>query len=179
MARTFSLRGVIADVDDGQLSANNLLLDYVSPDRKRAWRIDAAYMWPVSYREDVGADGFLNLTACLATDTLYHPQFEGIIDPSDNRLCAWASQTYNIRDATQDFMTPNGVPLCSMCFLIDPDTMVTKELYLNMSTTSDADVAPSRKWAYMVILREVTVSPAESLFQQIKGMGQDISPLAP
>lgn len=175
--RAFSLRGVIKDVADGALIQNHLLLDYVSPDRRRAWVIESAWMWPVDYRAEqvpTPVDGFLSLAASLATDVLFHAQFPDIIDPSDNRLCAWAMQTYNIRDATNDFITPNGVPLCSMCFLIDPDTMVTKELYLNFATTSDSDSAPERDWGYMVVLRERTVTPAQSLFQQIKGMGQNI-----
>lgn len=179
--RLFTLRGKILDVADGALTANYNLLDYVSPDRTKAWKIEAAWMWPVGYRAEqlpTPTDGFLCFTGCLATDVLDHPQFDSLVDPSDNRLCAWAMQTYNIRDATQDFITPNGVPLASMEFLIDPDHLVSKELYLNFGTTSDSDSAPERAWGYMVLLREMKVTPTESIFAQIKGMGQDVSQLS-
>ena len=179
-SRLFTLRGKISDVGDGQVIHNHNLLDYVSPDRTKAWKVEAAWMWPVDYRATqtpTAVDGFLCFTGCLATDVLDHPQFNSLVDPSDNRLCAWAMQTYNLRDATQDFLTPNGVPLASMRFLIDPDHLVSKELYLNFATTSDVDSAPERAWGYMVLLREMKVTPTESIFAQIKGMGQDVSPI--
>jgi hypothetical protein len=175
--RLFTLRGKVEGVADGALMANHNLLDYVSPDRTKAWKIEAAWMWPVNYRATAPTDGFLCFTACLATDVLDHPQFEHILDPSDNRLCGWAMQTYNLRDATQDFITPNGVPLHQMEFLVDPDHLVSKELYINFASTSDDDNAPERDWGYMVLLREMKVTPTESIFAQIKGMGQDVSPL--
>ena len=173
--RVFTLRGKVQAVDDGQLINNHLLLDNVSPDRTKAWRVITAYIWPVTYRATAASDGILNLTGNLATDTMFHPQFEHLADPSDNRLIGWAQQTYNVRDATADFITPNGVPLCSMCFLMDPDHLVSKELYLNFATTSDDDSAPKRDWGYMVVLEEMKVTPTESIFAQIKGMGQDVT----
>jgi len=172
--RIFSLRGKV-DCDDNALLANHLIFDYVSPDRQKAWRVEAAWLWPIDSRASTGAvDGFLNAQACLATDVLFHPQFADIQDPTDNRQFAWASQTYNIRDAPTDFATPNGFPLEQARFLVDPDTLITKELYLDMATTTDSATSPARQWGFMVVLREVKVTAAQSLFQQIKGMGQSV-----
>ena len=61
-----------------------------------------------------------------------------------------------------------------MCMLNDPDSFVTKELYLNLGSATDVDVSNVREIGYLIILEERKVTPAESVFQQIKGMGQDI-----
>ena len=59
-------------------------------------------------------------------------------------------------------------------FIIDPDQMVTKELYISMAATSDSSISFEREWGYMIVLEEEKVSAIQSLFQQIKGSGQDL-----
>ncbi|SVD51478.1 uncharacterized protein METZ01_LOCUS404332 [marine metagenome] len=53
--------------------------------------------------------------------------------------------------------------------------MITKQIYLNVGTATDVDESASREWGYLIILEEQKVSAAESLFQQLKGIGQDIT----
>ena len=171
--RVFSLRGKFVGFDGG-VTSNVLLFDYVSPDRKKAWRVDAAWIWPITVREDVGIDGVVGLNAVLSTDII-KTNINSISDPTDNRVFAWAQNKYNIRDAEDDFMVSDSGFLRDAQFVIDPDTMVTKELYLSMAASSDSSISAEREWGYMVVLREVKVSAAESLFQQIKGMGQELS----
>lgn len=174
MPRTFSLRGKVA-ANDNQVLANHLVFDYESPDRTRAWKVERAYIWPVDARKasTVSGDGFVLLTAALGTD---HGKFNQpeLSDPTENRLFAWAMQNYNERDAPTDFITPNGFPLNQARFLVDPDTIITKSLYINITATTDYDESPSREWGWLIILKEMKISPAESVFQQIKGIGQDI-----
>ena len=174
MPRKFSLRGKV-DTNDNQVTANHLIFDYASTDRTRAWRVSEAYIWPVEPRaaSSVGSDGFMLLVAALGTDSGKFNHDE-LSDPSENRLFAWAQQTYNTRDAPTDFITPNGVPLGQMRMLVDPDTLITKQIYLNIGTATDVDESASREWGYLIILEERKVSAAESLFQQLKGIGQDI-----
>lgn len=174
MGRIFSLRGKIGLVDN-QSTVNHLVFDYVSPDRRRAWRILYAHIWPVDIIAINADDGFLCFQAALATDTGKFNQ-PNLSDPTENRFCAWAQQTYNTRDGHTNFITPNGVALNDMRFLCDPDTMITKEVYLNVANTSDIDSNKYRDWGYMVVLEEIKVTPVESLYQQIKGMGQDLGP---
>lgn len=173
MGRTFTLRGVLSVPDNG-VNANHPILDYISPDRTRAWKIKGAFYWPKDwYNISHAADGFMCAVACLHTDTgkLNHNE---ITDPSDNRLCAWAQQTYNHRDAPSNFITPNSTPLGRMDFLIDEDTIVTKELYITIANATDRDENKFRDWGYLVVLEEMTITPVESIFQQIKGMAQDV-----
>jgi len=173
MGRVFSLRGKV-DVADNGVTANHPVFDYVSPDRTKAWKVKRAYVWPCDWwGVAIGGPGFLTCVANLATDTAKFNQNE-IVDPTENRAFAWAQQTYNHRDDNVHFLTPNGVALGWMDMLIDPDTLVTKELFINFATATDVDVANVREWAFLIILEEQKVSPAQSLFQQIKGMGQDI-----
>jgi len=61
-----------------------------------------------------------------------------------------------------------------MNMLVDPDTIITKELYLNIGTATDEDSASLREYSYLIIVQEEKVTPAQSVFQQIKGIGQDI-----
>jgi hypothetical protein len=178
MGRLFSLRGT-ARVADNAIGTESLLIDYVSPDRQRAWKIEAAWLWPVEARGDMAADnvGQMVVQACLHTDTITFPNFDALNNPADNRLCGWYQQQYMQRSdsAVFDFIVANGTSLADNRFLIDPDTMVTKELYLSLSSTRDGTTSPDRLWGWMVLLREMKVSPAESLFAQIKGMGQDVT----
>jgi hypothetical protein len=177
MGRLFSLRGTMRQPDNA-LGTENLLIDYVSPDRERAWRIEAAWLWPVECRGDMDTDanGMMVAQACLHTDNILFQKFDDMNNPSDNRLCAFYQQQYSQRSqsAVFDFIVPNGVNITENQFLIDPDTLVTKELYLSLSTTRDGTTSPDRLWGWMVLLREEKVSPAQSLFAQIKGMGQDV-----
>lgn len=173
MGRLFSLRGKMNVTDNGVL-ANHPIFDYVSPDRTKAWKVTRAYFWPVDWwGVAIGGPGFLAAVASLATDTGKFNQNE-IVDPTENRTFAWGQQTYNHRDDNVHFLCPNGVPLGEMKMLVDPEHLVTKELYINIATATDVDVTNVREWGWCVILEEQKVSPSESLFQQIKGMGQDL-----
>lgn len=172
MGRTFSLRGVYFFADNA-IPEQKLLLDYVSPDRTKAWKIKEAYIWPSDYRAEIGGT---DVRACLAatlwTDQHTIAKTDLSFSAADNRQCAWAMDDYLVRHGGDDFIVPEGGGITT--FLIDPDILVTKELYLSAVFTTEATVSPKRNWNYVVVLEEVKVSPSQSLFQQIKGMGQDV-----
>ena len=174
-ASIFSLRGKV-EVIDNQITVNHLVFDYASPDRTRAWKVKEAYIWPVEPQKAIhNNNGFMLLTAALATDIGKFNKDE-LSDPTENRLFAWAQQNYNTREGDgSNFITPNGFPLNQARFLVDPDTVNVKELYINISNSSDYDVNFSREWGYLIILEEDKVTAAQSVFQQVKGMAQDIS----
>lgn len=177
MGRIFSIRGKAA-VNDNQLLVNELLFDYSSPDRTRGWKVKEAYIWPVETQKAIhNNNGFMVLCAMLATD---HGKFnkDEISDPTDNRTFAWAQQNYNTREGDgSNFITPNGFPLNQARFLVDPDTIITKELYISICNSADKDVSDLREWGWLIILEETKLTPSESVFQQIKGIGQSITPL--
>ena len=169
----FSLRGKV-EVSDNAVTANHLVFDYTSPDRTRAWKVLRAYVWPVDWwNVTLADDGFMSCVASLATDSGKFNQND-LADPTDNRLFAWAQQTYNTRDASNNFITPNGVSLGNMEMLVDPDHLITQQLYINIGTQCDIDVSKVRNWGWLIVLEDRKVTAAQSVFQQIKGIGQDI-----
>ena len=162
----FSLRGKFDMVDNSRLPPTRLF-DYVSPDRTRAWRVTRAYVWPISIREDTGSDeGKICNNFALQTD-------DGS-DPTENRSFAWTSWDGFLRNnGSDDFIMAEHDSIAE--FVVDPDVLVVKELWISGASTTESDTSPTREWAYMVILEEEKVSPSQSIFQQIKGMGQDLS----
>jgi hypothetical protein len=173
---TFSMRGKVA-VNDNGVKANVQIFDYVSPDRTRAWKVIEAYVWPVDWwGVALPSNGFLVACAALATDKGKFNQNE-IVDPTENRMFAWAQQQYQTREASAavDFLVPNSTALGNMRMLVDPDHLITKELYINFANSSDTDVSQLREWGWLVIMEERKITPTLSVFQQIKGMGQDLS----
>jgi len=177
MGRTFSLRGTIDDLPDNSvITFGPKLFDYVSPDRRRAWKITGFWMFPQDWRADTGAvDGQFLLTANLTTEEVKMGSVNEIINLGDNRQCAWLVRKFGLRDSPVfDFFTPDWSLVGDGSALIDPDTMVVKELYLNVGTTSDSTTSPKRTWNYLVILEEIQITPSESILQQLKGTGQSI-----
>jgi hypothetical protein len=172
--RFLTLRGTY-DLDDGAIGVQKELLDYISPDRTRAWRLEGAWLWPKDIQEDTGGSSeTCGVGAMLATDTFKVTQFNDLLDAGDNRQCAWYWKQYQRRDGSTDYIIPNATTIPESCrFLIDEDTLIVKELYLQVMVRSEGATNPARRWNYLIALREVKVSPWESLFQQLKGIGQD------
>lgn len=173
MARTFSLRGKFSVADNAIFQQN--IFDYVSPDRTKAWMIDGAFFWPITTRKEIGgSDGQYNASMSLSTDQIEITAFDLIMDPSDNRTCAWGASGFSIRHGgPSDFLAYQSLNRCAE-LLVDPDVLVSKELHLNFQSTSESSTSPTREWGYMIVLKERKVTPSQSLFQQIKGMGQDV-----
>lgn len=172
----FSLRGTISFPDNG-LGKAVRVFDYVSPDRTRAWRVARAYFWPVGIREDTGsdADGKMLTQATLFTDAIQSAHWNDLSDPTENRAFAWAFWAgYARENGASDFITPECPPNGIAEFIIDPDTLVVKELWIIAGNTKEGTINPIREWGYMIVLEEDKISPSQSVFQQLKGMGQNI-----
>jgi hypothetical protein len=181
MPKTFSLRGVyeVADNASGFVTS---IFDYVSPDRQRAWKIKEAWVWPRDIRATTESqDGQGVLQATLYTDSWtpphHTPNFEWISNTADNRQCGWSTRQFVLR---YDAGAPANHFICPANpddgqFILDPDTIIVKELYIQMCFTTESDTNPTRGWNYLIILEEKKISPAESVLQQVKGMGQNVS----
>lgn len=177
VARTMTLRGIITCAD-GNRSPPIQVLDYVSPDRTRGWRIKDAWLWCQTIRASTPNDahGMMVIQAQLSTQEV-KPVFDQYVD--DNRLFGWMQQHYLRRTtsggSSTDYILPNA-GLNDRCrFIIDEDTTVVKELWLGMASSSDGSDEPEREWNFLIDLEEIKVSPEQSVFQQLKGMGQDVS----
>jgi len=175
MGRIFSLRGNYS-LADNALGQHLKIFDYISPDRTRAWKVIEAWICPRDFRAEIGgSDGQICVQAHLSTDEWILKEFDEILNVSDNRQCAWFNQQFVMRAGTTDFIAPaNGQPMGGFGFC-DPDTVVVKELFLAMSLVSESTTSPTRDWNYVVILEEMKITSSESVLQQVKGIGQDVS----
>lgn len=172
---TFSMRGTYDAVDNAVGTTINIF-DYVSPDRTRAWKVARAYLWPVETRASTGSDGDGKMTAqaTLSTDYRNPPTWADQLDPGDNRAFAWAIWSgYTRENGGSDFILAHGTDGI-VEFIIDPDTYITKELWIAVSSTKEGTTNPTRAWGYLIVFEEHKITPSQSVFQQIKGMGQDV-----
>mgnify|MGYP003138913542 CR=1 FL=1 len=176
MSKRFSLRGSITCVDNAIQGANTPIFDYVSPDRKKGWRVVSAYLWPTDWDENAGGDGQAMVAATLHTDMIKFLNWNQLSTVNDNRQFAWLQAGYkNVDNGADDFLAVQSLNTLPQ-FTMDPDTIIVKELYISMGSKMENQTSnASRDWAYLIILEEVKLSSAQSVFQQIKGMGQDLS----
>lgn len=175
MPRRFSLRGRRSGADNSIIGPQDPIFDYVSSDRTKAWRVVSAYLWPTTWDAGTTSDGQTMIAACLHTDQVKFLEWNALSDVTDNRLFGWLQAGMkNVDNGGDDFLAPQSLNTMPS-FTIDPDTIVVKELYLSLGTKMENQTTNvDRDWSYLIILEEVKLSPSESVFQQIKGMGQDV-----
>ena len=173
--RTFSLRGTY-ELTDNAIGQPLRIFDYVSPDRTRAWKVVSATIWPSDSRADTSsdADGKYLTQATLMTEYIKGSSWGNQMDPADNRVFGWGYWAgYTRENGSSDFIISNDMS-GQVQMTLDPDTIVVKELLIAMSNTKEGTVNPSRRWGFLIILEEVKITPSQSVFQQLKGMGQNI-----
>ena len=173
-----TIRGSL-DIEFNGRPVEKLVFNYESPDRTRGWMVEGAWMWisDILSPNNVTQDTNLNLYGNLASDTgaTGSPASANQTTLADeNRNLAWYQKQFLARD-TQSFFIPNSVSLTGCDFLIDFERIVTNDLYINAGAIMDGggdhlDVTIS----YYIVLKEVSVSPSQSLLQQLKGIGQNV-----
>tara|TARA_R100000781_G_scaffold109679_1_gene74747 strand:+ start:258 stop:794 length:537 start_codon:yes stop_codon:yes gene_type:complete len=176
MSRIFTLRGKM-EVTDNASYTQEQIFDYVSSDRRKAWKVKRAWIWPITARTSAGggADGQYQMQGILSTDkwTKATTPVNNVADPSDNRQFGWVQAGYSTRDGPNDFLAPQSMNYFPE-FVIDVDTIIVKELWLTISAVDETGNSAKREWAYVIEVEEIKISPEQSVFQQIKGMGQSL-----
>ena len=171
-----SIKTIRGSVDSrlGGPVTEKLVFNYESPDRTRGWVIDGAYVWVADPTVNVAGSANAMLLANLATDS-YTKDEVTIINPDDNRSFAWHAKQYHSQNGAVDFIYPNATDTSMSAFLIDLERIITNDLYINVAFLNAASFSQSSiKIGYMIVLREVSLSPSQSVLQQLKGIGQDI-----
>lgn len=173
-----TIRGSL-EIDVGSRPVEKLVFNYESQDRTRGWMIEGAWMWisDIISPADITADTNLNLYGNLASDTgsTGSPPTQNQTTLADeNRNLAWFQKQFLARDAG-NFYIPNSVSLTGCDFLIDFERIVTNDLYINagalMAGGGDQE---GLTVSYYIVLKEISVSPSQSLLQQLKGIGQNV-----
>ena len=186
-SRTMSLRGslpmTIGRAVSFGVASEHQIFEYESPDRTKGWRVTYARMWlQQCVTGTAGGDGRLLAQFTLSTDSLGAfaivdaddaKEWENRMGAGDNRTIAWSTTDYQQRDNVDgDFIVP-AAGQGNHDMLLDVDRIVTSELWVQLygiTEFTNFDTTCN----YYVELEEVKVTPAQSVFQQLKGIGQDI-----
>jgi len=119
-------------------------------------------------------DGYFQETKITNATTAR--RWERAIGPGDNRTIGWGLTDYGNRDnVSADWIMPHGAaPDMGNNLVLDPDRLVTSALYIaTFAVIEGATTIGPFEMGYCIELEEMTITPIQSLFQQIKGMGQD------
>ena len=194
MGRTMTLRGnfpvAFGNASNFGAVDGRKIFEYASVNSRRGWKVRRAYAW---IQEPVGlggGDGRALWSCSLMTDKIQGGFVSGItsaatandflraIGPSDNRSIGWLTQDMIIRDnVNADWVAPHGATQGRATEMItDADRIITNELYIVSYGLSEAD-GITYEGSFYIELEEIKLSPARSLFQQLKGMGQDTEPV--
>jgi hypothetical protein len=187
MGRVLSLRGSF-DMNIGRASfygasTEHQIFDYESGDRTKGWKVRFARIWMQEcYTGSGGGDSRALIQWALSTDTLGSvtitdgataAEWENRLGAQDNRTIGWLTTDYQNRDnASQDFIVP-AAGWGSHDLLLDMDRIVTNELWIQGYGITEGNTL-DLKANYYIELEEVKISAAESILQQIKGIGQDV-----
>ena len=181
-----TLRGAI-DVTLGKdtsfgASEEKQIFEYESPDRTRGWRIRYAAFWvQQGISSTLGGDNRLMIQSTLSTDSLgavtitdgaTAKEWTQRMGAGDNRTMACLSQDYQNRENTNaDFITPGQGWGREM--IVDFDRIITNELWLQTYAVTEGDEGDV-VCNYYIELEQIKISASQSVFQQLKGIGQDI-----
>jgi len=175
MSKRLSLRGKFTVADNARMVDHQAFI-YEANDLTRGWVVEAAYLWPSTYRAEIGgSDGQYQMVASLATDTVGTIGFDEICNTSDNRQIGWIGSGFQLRAGpVSDFLANSGNAPTPAAFTIDPEHVVANGLWINCYSTSDSSTSPDREWNYMIILKPKKLDPKETILHLIKNVAQDV-----
>ena len=167
------------------VAAGKRIFEYESPDRSRGWKVRRAVVWIQGATGGGGGDARALWQVSLLTDQLQKSfptittaatanRYQKSIGPADNRSIAWMSQDMLIRDnVTADWIVPHGAMNHGTELLCDADRIITNDLYILSYGLTEGALEHYTGASYYIELEEVKLTPSESLFAQLKGMGQN------
>ena len=187
MGRLMTLRGAepieIGTKTDFGASGEHRIFAYESPDRTKGWRVIRAYFWIQDTIQEAGGDSRSTVSASLSTDTLgdidittrdLASEWLNRMGAGDNRTIGWVQQDYQNREnADSDMIFGTSGMRQQAEFICDADRIVTNELWIQTFGATETTTI-NTTFNYYIELEEMKISPSQSVFQQIKGIGQDI-----
>jgi hypothetical protein len=191
MGRVMTLRGEFltsfGTATTYGLVNGKLLFEYESPDRTRGWKVRYAAVWCQEATQGTsGGDARALWQGCLSTDQIGRIQskitdgatarrYQSAIGAGDNRTIGWWTQDMLIRDATSaDWIAPHGATQRAPTeLIIDVDRIITNELYIMTYGVTEGSTITDLVANYYIELEEVKLTPSGSVFQQLKGIGQE------
>ena len=178
--KRLSLRGtlnVTLDALEGAGAAKNphQIFSYEDNDLTRGWKIVEAYVWAASVQADFGANtGQFLMQTVLHTDTGLNMRHFGKWGAFDNRIIGWNNTTFQERAG--DFPSNNASSFSTASkMIIDPDHVISRDLYISLQSQSDGGGSPEMEWNYLVIMEPKKMDPKETILSIIKSVAQDVS----
>ena len=167
--RTLTLRGVLEPFSQEIPTYPEQIFEYESAGTDRAWKVIRWTMWPSDFgaAQQWTGSTYPDVYHTLYTDSGANPLS---LPADENRAIGWSIWTSTIGKEMKCLS-----PLFKWTDL-DPDHLVTGQLFIGSGIcchTSDNTLTST--WSYMIELESRKVSPAESIFQTLKGRGQDVS----
>lgn len=180
--KKLTLRGSVSKQVGADFSSDgNTILEYANVlDLKKAWKVDGYAVWPVGWRTGFAAEATTqsaSIETFLATDG-------NIVDAAtvkiannarDNRQIAWGNTYVNLGSGDKSMSLKNQV-VRNEHYWIDPSHIIQNDLRLFMRLGASSDYEGQEKEInYIIYLREVEITPSESIIQNVKGKSQDLS----
>jgi len=180
--RRLTLRGSIdAVVNAGFTQNGESILEYANVlDLKKAWKVDGYAVWPVGWRPGFLAEATTqsaSIESFLATDGNITDSATVTIanNARDNRQIAWGNSYLSLGSGDKSTSLKNQT-IRDQHYWIDPSHVVQNDLrlFLRLGASSDYE-GQTKKINYIIYLREVELTPSESIIQNIKSQAQDLS----
>lgn len=179
--KELTLRGTITRPLSGAFSDDgSVILEYANVlDLSKAWKVDGYAVWLQDYRDGAQSNDLssLSIESFLATDGNITDAATVKIanSPVDNRQIGWGNTLTFLGNADK-VNTTNVQATWAEHYWIDPQHLVQNDLrlFLRLGGT-DVEEGNLFNVNYIVWLKEVSVTPEESIIQNIKGRSQDLS----
>jgi len=177
---TMTLRGSW-NQEANKVGTQHRILSYESPDRTRAWKLKAAWIFPANvavWDFTPARDTWLQGYSLLETD-IADISMAQIHSVDDNRNLAWGEHSYewtpNPTSPSNSFLFSGYQGQLRNELLHDEDRIITNDLFCRVSWfhAHDDDLG-DMEWNYYVVLEEVSITPTEGILQQLKGIAQSI-----
>lgn len=169
MGRILTLRGELSPFSAEIPLDPQQIFEYESAGQRRAWKVTSWSMWPTDFG-DGEAWSYQTLPVhkfVLATDT---GATAINLLASENRAIGWCSVTSSV-GKDQLNLSPRYQDN-----ELDPDHLVTGQLFIAADALClAADNSKESTWSYMIKLESRQITSAESIFQTLKGRGQDVT----
>lgn len=177
--KTMTLRGVWTQ-EANKVGEQHSILSYESPDRTKAWKLKAAWIFPANVANwdfiprEVWMQGFSLLETDVAELTI-----DDIHSVADNRSLGWGEHSYrwepNQQSPANAFLSTGYQGQLRNELLHDEDRIITNDLFCRVTWFHNHDdELGSLEWNYYVVLEEVEITPTEGILQQLKGIAQSI-----
>eukprot|EP01051_Picozoa_sp_SAG22_P017834 SAG22_NODE_2846_length_2161_cov_2.347721_3_plen_187_part_00 len=180
--KKLTLRGSVTKPVGDNFSTNGFkILEYANVlDLKKAWKVEGYAIWPVGWRTGFGADTSLasaSIESFLATDGNITDSATVFIanNARDNRQIAWGN-TWITTGSGDKALSIKVQAVRDEHYWIDPSHIVQNDLrlFLRIGSTEAYEGEP-KEINYIIYLREVEITPSESIIQNVKGKSQDLS----